>query len=719
MTRRTRLLAALGLLTASTWMLQQAVDSAKETRRTKAAKARLDRDPPTRITAADEAHAGHHVHADDHPAIEAPHRPGAAPGISSPAILPPEALLAELADLPDTATYAPRQLLVEAESAEQLVMLAEANGYGVVLGRGGSPMGVLVLPEGADVDVALQVLGNTPGVLAADRNGVVRGAWYGSRDSSREAEETVSYSHLQWHLDDAGFSIPPEWRSTIAVLDSGMAYRTVSRCWCTDYQSFTEAPSLKEVDVDDPWDFVSSDRYPDDEHGHGTHITSLIASEGAVQGAAAGVDIMPYRVLDENNVGLESHLVDALWWATVMRADVVNMSLSFGPDYQPSASLHNQLEATAERGVVMVAAAGNTGGVGASWPAASPHVIGVGSSCMAGDGHSLADYSNMGSDVSVLAPGGCLDNDDNEDGHPDGLLAETFAIGQPDRIGLYWAQGTSQAAALVSSAAARLLYRGVDADSVEEVLQSSGWTVKTDDGLDFASLDYAGAGAYVSSPITPSQGYRVAMLPWVAEESGELVPRVELVVLDESLQPVDGVTVRGHFKGSTSSSFSCTTVDGACDASGKGAVDALAKEAGVDPADGFRVGRSRPRASVVQEKWSLPTARLRARGGYRIRLTRSLASAYSQRARGATSAGPSTCVFLHAGTCDSGHFVGAARVDDFRGRGEDEPSCRGNSTRTLHHFHFGSSCGRSRPPARPSPPPLEPPPSHGVRLRRP
>jgi len=490
--------------------------------------------------------------------------------VASTALLPVDALMDGIDDLPPDTTYAPRQLLVEADSADTLVKLAEAAGYGLVLGRSNGPRGVLVVPEGVDLDDALGTVLQSAGITTASRNAILRGAGRGR--GGRTHTNAADHSNLQWHLDQAAIPADRPVSGAIAVLDSGLAYRSSTPCWCNDYTETRAATSLDGLWLVDPWDYFDQDPYPDDAHGHGTHITSTIAASGEVKGAARGAAIIPYRVLDENNVGLEFLLVDALWWAGEMGATVVNMSLSFGPGYVPSAALTDQLLELEEDGVVLVAAAGNNGGMGATWPAASPSVIAVGASCGLGGDSSLhaAPYTQLGSDVDLLAPGGCLDEDANADDHPDGILAESFGPGSPTDLDLFWAQGTSQAAAIVSGAALRLRNDGVPPTAVREVLQAS--SVGLDDtsvpALDLASLDYATARLYADSPIAPAADHQVALLPWVEGDGHTLTPHAELVVLDGEGAPADGVYVMGHFAGTSESAFSCVTEDGACSVSG-------------------------------------------------------------------------------------------------------------------------------------------------------
>ena len=261
---------------------------------------------------------------------------------------------------------------------------------------------------------------------------------------------------LQWHL--AAIQTPDSsvglGRVTVAVLDTGVAYRT----WEEDGVDYAVPPSLQSVSFEDGVDLVDGDDLPLDEHQHGTHITSLIASDGDVMGVAPGVSIMPVRVLDENNQGTEYALIEGIRYAVTQRVDVINMSLAFPPGYVPSVGLRDALRLAHSSGVIMVAAAGNDGRNDLpSWPAASPDVISVGSWTDGSEHPTPALYSNLGVSLDLMAPGGDLSVDRNADGYPDGLVGETISLRDPSQTGAWMFAGTSQATALVSGAAARML----------------------------------------------------------------------------------------------------------------------------------------------------------------------------------------------------------------------------------------------------------------------
>ncbi len=275
----------------------------------------------------------------------------------------------------------------------------------------------------------------------------------------------------QWHLRHLpsadGLRDPDKW--VVAVLDTGVAYETAT----VRGVSYCAAPSLSHSQFVAPADFVQDDGHPNDDHQHGTHIASLIASDGDVRGVAPGVTLMPVKVLDETNAGTEEALVKGIRHAVRHGAHVLNMSLTLGGD-PPSQALLDALAHAHRAGVVMVSASGNEGADAVTWPAASPYVVAVGASILKPDGHlEVASYSNRSDDLDVFAPGGDLRADYDEDGMVDGLLAESISRGEPWRVGYWLMAGTSQAAALASGLAVHLLDAGHSPEEVREALREA------------------------------------------------------------------------------------------------------------------------------------------------------------------------------------------------------------------------------------------------------
>jgi subtilisin family serine protease len=114
------------------------------------------------------------------------------------------------------------------------------------------------------------------------------------------------------------------------------------------------------------------------------------------------VQLLAVRAFDDAPVGAKGTslgIYKALQWAADNGARVVNMSFAGPPDWE----LHRMLTAAYEKGIVLIAAAGNAGPNSPPlYPAADPDVIAV-TATDSNDG--LFKMSNRGEYIAVAAPG--------------------------------------------------------------------------------------------------------------------------------------------------------------------------------------------------------------------------------------------------------------------------------------------------------------------------
>lgn len=138
-----------------------------------------------------------------------------------------------------------------------------------------------------------------------------------------------------------------------------------------------------------------------DDNGHGSHVAGIIGAVNntiGVVGAAPSVNLYAIKALNRNGSGFLSDVIDGIDWAHTNGMNVINMSL--GCDC-PSLALRDAVIRAHSAGVIVVAAAGNTGGA-VSYPAAYPEVIAV----AATDTANVAPYwSSRGPEVDIAAPG--------------------------------------------------------------------------------------------------------------------------------------------------------------------------------------------------------------------------------------------------------------------------------------------------------------------------
>jgi subtilisin family serine protease len=152
-------------------------------------------------------------------------------------------------------------------------------------------------------------------------------------------------------------------------------------------------------------DLVNNDSDPSDDNDHGTHVAGIIAATGnnGIGGAGVcwGCRILPVKALDASGSGAYSTIASAITWASDHGARIINMSLG---GYATSTTLGSAVSYAQERGIIVVAAAGNDGSTSRFYPAAYPGVVGVGASTATG---ALISFSNRGTDWVDVAAGAC------------------------------------------------------------------------------------------------------------------------------------------------------------------------------------------------------------------------------------------------------------------------------------------------------------------------
>ncbi|MEA2518138.1 MAG: hypothetical protein QOF49_218, partial [Chloroflexota bacterium] len=239
-----------------------------------------------------------------------------------------------------------------------------------------------------------------------------------------------------------------------------------------------------------------------DVYGHGTHVAGTVGAidnGNGVVGVAPGVRLWAVKILDDTGDGLLSWYVCGLDWIASQhdpldpsrpRFESVNMSVAkYGRDDQNCGNtnkdiLHQAICRLVASGVTVVAAAGNDGASSSvRVPAAYNEVITVsaladsdgkagglgGNRCFSWGTYdiddTIADFSNYGSDVDLIAPGKC--------------------IWSTVPGGYKYSSGTSMAAPHVAGAAALLKASRprLTPSEVKEALQylgNMGWKTGTD-----------------------------------------------------------------------------------------------------------------------------------------------------------------------------------------------------------------------------------------------
>ena len=218
---------------------------------------------------------------------------------------------------------------------------------------------------------------------------------------------TNAYYSKQWYLEqDQAFAAWPTTPPTldpvkVALIDSGVD------CSLPDFANQIVAKKS----------FVGGDPCKDTE-GHGTIVAGEIAgalNAAGVVGLAYSSQLIVAKVVASDGTIPLTAEADAIRWAVQQGARVINMSFGAVRDpANPALDTYSKVEAQAiayavKHKAIIVAAVGNsdeayaTPWPYASWPAALPHVIGVGALTRTGNVPDFSDEDPVY--VDIAAPG--------------------------------------------------------------------------------------------------------------------------------------------------------------------------------------------------------------------------------------------------------------------------------------------------------------------------
>lgn len=200
------------------------------------------------------------------------------------------------------------------------------------------------------------------------------------------------YTRYQWNLPMIGME--QTWEMTrgssdvvVAVVDTGVDLHH---------------PEFKGKLVPG-YNVLGDNNVPQDDNGHGTHVSGIIAARTNNAEGVAGMSwnskIMPVKAIGADGSGTAFDIAQGIRWATDHGADVINLSVG---NYTPSAALKEACAYAFAHDVVLIAATGNDNTDQPGYPAAYPEVLGVSA---VDHVKRRAEFSNYGDYVDVVAPG--------------------------------------------------------------------------------------------------------------------------------------------------------------------------------------------------------------------------------------------------------------------------------------------------------------------------
>jgi subtilisin family serine protease len=196
------------------------------------------------------------------------------------------------------------------------------------------------------------------------------------------------------------FDIPDLWKKTdgegvvVAVVDSGCDL---------------DHPDLKDNLLKGK-NFVETDKEPEDDCGHGTHVSSTIAATNngfGMVGIAPKTKIIPVKSLDSQGSGTINNVARGVMWAADQGVDFITMSLGSPNSIK---SMEDAILYANSKGCVVFCAAGNSGeNSEIMYPAKYEQAISIGA---VDENLDRTSFTCSGESLDFLAPGhnilGCI-----------------------------------------------------------------------------------------------------------------------------------------------------------------------------------------------------------------------------------------------------------------------------------------------------------------------
>ncbi len=306
-----------------------------------------------------------------------------------------------------TASFVPGQVLVKFQSDFPKIQqehFVQATGMTMIRFLPGLDVYQLRVPEGYTVEETVAVWKTVPFVVYAEPNYIVHASitpndpLFNQQYALSNPGGTLPLPGSPIGKQGADIKATAGWEEStgsdgvvIAILDTG----------CDLLH-----PDLKNKFLSNGRDLINDDLDASDDNGHGTVVAGIAGAETnnsvGISGVGWDCRLLPVKVLDKDGAGTVDIVSEGIMWAADQVSNGVKViNISWGVD-APSSTLRDAVQYAYDKGVVVVAAAGNTGGQ-VQFPAAyDNYVLAVAATDYSDNRYVL---SNTGSEIDVAAPG--------------------------------------------------------------------------------------------------------------------------------------------------------------------------------------------------------------------------------------------------------------------------------------------------------------------------
>lgn len=267
-----------------------------------------------------------------------------------------------------------------------------------------------------------EIKANNPEVEYVEPNYLVEKASSGPQAQAYTLSQVLNFIGTGYGMTSAAIQAQPTWplltepeTVVVAVVDTGIDLSHPS----LNYSIYTNTREIAGNGIDDDangyiddtqgWNFVYNNNSPQDDEGHGTHVSGIVVGVGdsvfQAHTQATKIQIMPLKFLDSEGIGATSDAIRAIYYAVNNGAKVINNSWGGGSYSQ---ALVEAISFAYTNDVSFVVASGNMGRNNDSSPTypASYDVPNIISIAATDDVDNMAYFSNYGhSSVGLSAPG--------------------------------------------------------------------------------------------------------------------------------------------------------------------------------------------------------------------------------------------------------------------------------------------------------------------------